>query len=85
MSFRPCFYLLPFTHYPKSHKFGVFLEFKDDFKGNLSLTAFDSKGLKQDVSELKVEEKAGKAKVYLFKFEYFEPGLSGYCVITRTN
>jgi hypothetical protein len=65
------------------HSFGLFLEFKNDFDGKLVLTAYDSKGLKQDRSELTFKEKAGKAKVYVFQFDYFQPGLSGYCVLTK--
>lgn len=63
--------------------FGLFLEFEKDFDGKLALVAFDSKGLKQDISELMINEKAGKAKVYVFQFDYFEPGLSGYCILKK--
>jgi hypothetical protein len=65
--------------------FGLYLEFKKDFDGKLVLTAYDSKGLKQDNSELTIKEKAGKAKVYVFQFDYFKPGLSGYCILTKQN
>ena len=65
------------------YSFGLFLEFKNDFDGNLILTAYDSKGLKQDNSELSIKQKAGKAKVYVFQFDYFQPGLSGYCILTK--
>lgn len=65
------------------YSFGLFLEFKKDFDGKLILTAYDSKGLKQDNSELTIKEKAGKAKVYVFQFDYFQPGLSGYCILTK--
>ena len=65
------------------YSFGLFLEFKNDFDGKLILTAYDSKGLKQDNSELSIKQKAGKAKVYVFQFDYFQPGLSGYCILTK--
>jgi hypothetical protein len=65
------------------YSFGLFLEFKNDFDGKLILTAYDSKGLKQDNSELTIKQKAGKAKVYVFQFDYFQPGLSGYCILTK--
>ena len=65
------------------NSFGLFLEFKNDFDGKLILTAYDSKGLKQDNSELTIKQKAGKAKVYVFQFDYFQPGLSGYCILTK--
>lgn len=65
------------------HSFGLFIEFKNDFDGKLYLTAYDSKGLKQDITEITVVQKAGRSKVYVFQFEYFEPGLSGYCILTH--
>lgn len=65
------------------YSFGLFLEFKNDFDGKLILTSYDSKGLKQDNSELTIKQKAGKAKVYVFQFDYFQPGLSGYCILTK--
>jgi len=65
------------------YSFGLFLEFKNDFDGKLILTAYDSKGLKQDNSELTIKQTAGKAKVYVFQFDYFQPGLSGYCILTK--
>ncbi|MFN8277431.1 MAG: hypothetical protein U0T84_08115 [Chitinophagales bacterium] len=63
--------------------FGLFLEFKKEFDGKLTLTAFDSKGLKQDNASLAINQQAGKAKVYVFQFDYFKPGLSGYCVLKK--
>lgn len=65
--------------------FGLYLEFKTDFNGSLALTAFDSQGLKQDNAVLTIKEKAGTAKVYVFQFDYFKPGLSGYCILTKKN
>jgi len=65
------------------HSFGLFLEFNKDFNGTLSLTAYDSEGKKQDKAELPFKEKAGKAKVYVFQFDYFKPGMSGYCVLAK--
>lgn len=65
------------------NSFGLFLEFKKDFDGKLTLTAFDSKGLKQDNASLAIKQKAGQAKVYVFQFDYFKPGLSGYCVLKK--
>lgn len=66
-----------------AHTYGLFLEFKNDFAGKLKLTAYDSKGNKMDNVELDLKEKAGKAKVYTFRFTYFEPGLSGYCILSK--
>lgn len=62
--------------------FGLFLEFEKDFEGKLLLTAYDSEGLKKDIASLAINEKAGKAKVYVFEFTYFEPGVSGYCILS---
>ncbi len=67
------------------NSFGLFLAFENDFSGKLVLTAYDSKGLKQDTSELTIQETAGKAKVYVFPFEYFQPSLSGYCILTQSK
>jgi|ERR1043165_4165379 hypothetical protein len=67
----------------ESKNYGLYLEFKNDFDGTLRLTAYDSKGNKMDNSEIEVKEKAGKAKVCAFKFQYFTPGLSGYCILTK--
>ncbi len=68
-----------------THRFGLFLEFKQDFEGKLTLTAFDDEGLKMDISELVVNEKAGQAKVYLLQFKYFKRGLSGYSILKNKN
>lgn len=65
--------------------FGLYLEFEKNFIGKLRLTAYDCQGLKMDNAEIEIKTEAGKAKVYLFKFDYFEPGLSGYCVLTKTE
>jgi hypothetical protein len=65
------------------HKFGLFLEFKENFDDKLILTAYDSKGLKQDITELEVKQLAGKGKVYVFQFDNFQPGLSGYCILSK--
>lgn len=67
----------------KKTSMGIFIEFKNDFNGKLNLTAYDSKGLKQDNSEINIVQKAGKSKVYVFNFDYFQPGLSGYCILTK--
>lgn len=67
------------------YSYGLFLAFKEQFEGTLVLTAYDSKGLKQDISEITLSEKAGKAKVYVFQFDYFKPGKSGYCILTKQN
>ncbi len=64
-----------------THSFGLFLEFNSDFDGELVLTAYDNEGLKMDISEIDLKEKAGQAKVCVFQFKYFEPGLSGYCIL----
>ncbi len=66
-----------------SRTYGLYLEFKENFSGTLRLTAYDSKGNKMDNAEVELTEKAGKAKVYTFKFTYFEPGLSGYCILSK--
>ena len=66
-----------------NNSYGLYLEFKNEFDGKLRLTAYDSKGTKMDNAELEIKEKAGKAKVYVFHFAYFKPGLSGYCILTK--
>lgn len=63
--------------------FGLFLTYNKDFEGTLVLTAYDSKGQKQDNAEISVNQRAGKALVHVFKFPYFEPGLSGYCILSK--
>ena len=67
------------------NSFGLFLEFKNDFDGTLALTAFNSEGVKKDVSKILIKEKAGNGKVYVFKFEYFQPGPNGYCVLKTAS
>lgn len=66
-----------------NYSFGLFLEFERDFSGSLVLTAYDSEGKKQDISIMTLTEKAGKAKVYVFGFDYFQPGVSGYCILEQ--
>lgn len=61
----------------------LFLAFQQDFKGKLVLTAYDSQGQKQDVSELDAQQTAGQAKVYTFPFAAIQPGLSTYCILTK--
>ncbi|MBD2770398.1 hypothetical protein IC235_21135 [Hymenobacter sp. BT664] len=68
-----------------NNSFGLFLEFKKDFAGKLALTAYDSKGLKMDNAELNVKAEGGTAKVHVFRFKYFKPGLSGYCILTKAE
>ena len=65
------------------YSFGLFLEFEKDFSGTLILTAYDSEGLKMDITELKVTEQAGKSRVHIFGFNHFQPGLSGYCILEQ--
>ncbi len=68
---------------PSKYSFGLFLEFKNDFDGKLILTAFDSRGAKIDIAKVSIKETAGKEKVYVFKFDYFKPSVSNYCVLSR--
>ena len=65
------------------YSFGLFLEFEKDFSGTLILTAYDSEGLKMDITELVITEQAGKSRVHIFGFDYFQPGLSGYCILEQ--
>ncbi len=63
--------------------YGLFLEFENSYHGVLELTAFDDKGLKMDKATLEVNEKANSSKVFVFQFDYFNPGLSGYCILSN--
>ena len=65
------------------YSFGLYLEFEKNFEGKLVLTAYDEQGLKKDKSELIINEQAGHGKVFVFQFEYFKPGLNGYCILKK--
>lgn len=65
--------------------YGLYLEFKDDFNKKLKLTAFDSEGKKMDNAILEVSASANSEKVYVFAFDYFNPGLSGHCVLSAID
>lgn len=64
-----------------SHSYGLFIEFNKDYKGELVLTAYDNEGLKMDASRMSIDESSGQEKIFVFQFEYFKPGLSGYCIL----
>lgn len=66
----------------EKYNFGLYLEFQSAFEGTLRLTAYDSKGAKMANSELEIQQEAGDEKTFIFPFEYFEPGVSGYCILT---
>ncbi len=66
-----------------SNSVGLFLEFANDFEGKLCLSAYDSEGVKQNISELEINAKTGSAKIYTFPFEYFNPDLTGYCILSK--
>lgn len=61
----------------------LYLEFKNDFDGKLRLSSFDSEGTKMETSEMTVNEIAGTEKVFEFPFAYSNPGLSGYCILSK--
>lgn len=66
-----------------NYSYGLFLQFNQDYTGKLYLTAYDSEHLMKDRSEIDISEKKGSGKVHIFKYKYFTPGLSGYCVLTK--
>jgi len=59
----------------------IFTEFKKPFSGTLKLESFDSEGLKMDIAQLNIDEKAGTETYLLFDFKQSGPGLSGYCIL----
>ncbi len=65
--------------------YGLFLEFENSYNGVLELTAYDDEGLKMDKAILDVNEKANSSKVFVFQFDYFKPGLSGYCILSNRD
>jgi hypothetical protein len=74
------------AHYKagKEH-LGVFINYKQDFKGNLTLTNYDQTGKVIEAATLGVIEKAGQGKVTLFQFEYSELGLTTYYILSKAN
>lgn len=64
------------------YSFGLYLEFKNDFNGTLRLIAYDNDGKKVDNSEVKVTQKKGADKVFVFGFDHLKPAQSQYCVLT---
>lgn len=66
------------------YSFGLYLEFENDFDGKLRLTAFDREGKKVDNSEMKINQKAGQDKIFVFQFEYLKPAQGEYCILSGT-
>ncbi len=65
--------------------YGLYLEFKDSFESTLKLIAYDSEGKKQDNCLLKISADANSERIYVFTFQYLNPGLSGHCVLTAVQ
>ena len=65
--------------------YGLFLDFSEDYEGTLELTAYDNEGLKMDHTMMEFNEKKGAAKVHVFQFDYFKPGLNGYCILKEKS
>ncbi len=60
----------------------LYLEFTQDIDTSIQLTAYDSKGDKMDNVRLPIKSFAGAEKIHKFRFDYFSPGLSGYCILS---
>ncbi|MCG8696630.1 MAG: hypothetical protein MI922_01140 [Bacteroidales bacterium] len=68
-----------------NYSFGLYLEFAKDFDGELQLTAFDTDGNKRDRTTMQLTANAGDNKVQVFTFEYFKPGMNGYCILSEVE
>lgn len=64
------------------YSYGLYLEFKKDYKGKLRLTAFDTDGKKIDNTEIEIDQKSGQDKVFVFQFEYLKPAQSEYSILS---
>ena len=64
------------------YSYGVFLEFKKDYKGKLKLTAFDVDGKKIDKAVVDIDQKSGQDRVFVFEFEYLKPAQSEYSILS---
>ena len=67
------------------YSYGVFLEFKKDYKGKLRLTAFDTEGKKIDNAEVEIDQKSGQDKVFVFEFDYLNPAQSEYSILSSVK
>ena len=65
------------------YSYGVFLEFKKDYKGKLRLTAFDTEGKKIDNAEVEIDQKSGQDKVFVF--DYLNPAQSEYSILSSVK
>ncbi len=67
----------------KTNNLGVFIEFKNDFKGILRITNFDQTGQKIEVVDKTINAKAGQNKVEVFGFLHSDLGLTTYYIISK--
>ena len=67
----------------KTNNLGIFIEFKNDFKGILRITNFDQTGQKIEVVDKTVNAKAGQNKVEVFVFLHSGLGLTTYYIISK--
>ena len=69
----------------KKTSFGLYLEFKKDFKGKLRLTAFDMEGKKIDNSTIELDQKLDQDEVFEFEFKYLKPINCEYLILSTIN
>lgn len=67
----------------KTNNLGVFIEFKNDFKGILRIANFDQTGQKIEVVDKTVNAKDGQNKVEVFRFLHSDLGLTTYYIISK--
>ena len=67
----------------KTNGLGIFIDYKNDFKGKLRITNFDQAGQKIEVVDKVVNAKAGQNKVEVFSFLHSDLGLTTYYIISK--
>ena len=67
----------------KTNDLGIFIDYKNDFKGRLRITNFDQTGQKIEVVDKIVNAKAGQNKVEVFSFLHSDLGLTTYYIISK--
>lgn len=67
----------------KTNDLGIFIDYKNDFKGKLRITNFDQTGQKIEVVDKIVNAKAGQNKVVVFSFLHSDLGLTTYYIISK--
>ena len=61
----------------------LFIEYSKDFNGKLTLTSYDSEGLKTDYTFLNTNANAGEQRIEEFILYNEAAGDNGYCILAK--